>query len=272
MHGEPLLNPHIYEILRLFRAILPKGQLMLTTNSVPLLKDFSNRVTALFEAGLNYLVCDAYGEYRQHVFLLIKEYVHQHPQIRYHDTFTENHWTVFEYHGCKEQAILFQDDLTLHRVTKKNVRKRMHNQAGDIDFYRASKYGFTPVTQPLRKTCVLPYRDFVIHYDGVVSLCCIGGYRRQGVIGKIPEQTPQDVWESEGFNAVRALLKRKARHLIVPCQTCDYFGGFRVGLTKDPFPNETLENLHLLYQLSIKDYQHYVYPKISDSDHHISSA
>lgn len=261
MHGEPLLNPHAVDIIAVFRSALPKAQLMITTNTLPILKDFSAQADALFHAGLNYLVCDAYGEQRERIHHIVKTYASQHPAIPLHDLFEEN-WSVFSYRGYGEQGIVFQDDLAAHQTAQKNVRKRMHNQGGDIDFKRAKKFGITPLDKPLVKMCAIPFRKFVMHFDGTVSICCLGGWRRQGVIGKFPEESPGQIWRSDGFNAVRALLKRKERRSIVPCNVCDHFGGFRVGLTVDPFPGETVKDLQLLYQLHKYRYQKYIYNEV----------
>ena len=60
MRGEPMLHPDVLDIISIFRANLPNGSLMLTTNGDTLRGHMQERVEKLFKVGLNLLLLDTY--------------------------------------------------------------------------------------------------------------------------------------------------------------------------------------------------------------------
>jgi len=65
MHGEPTLHPDVHRIIAQFRKHNPLAQLQLTTNGLKLIKEGSEYVNALFNAGLNFLLVDTYSRVKE---------------------------------------------------------------------------------------------------------------------------------------------------------------------------------------------------------------
>src|SRR3990167_11135185 len=62
MHGEPTMNPNYIDIIKRFRKVLPRSQIMMTSNGGGLLRPpgVVDSLIELFEAGLNIFAFDAY--------------------------------------------------------------------------------------------------------------------------------------------------------------------------------------------------------------------
>lgn len=259
LHGEPLLNPCVVDIISIFRKALPKSYLIITTNTLPILNKFESSVNALFKAGLNCLLCDAYGEFSGQIHTTILKYIQANPSVGYHDVFRENFNIFAGQHILRVQPsslILFQDDLTRH---PKVVTKPLHNQSGDVHPQKGAELGLCLPSSPLKKQCVYPFRQFCIHYDGVVSPCCAGDWMRQGAIGKFPEESLQTIWNGDLLNVTRALLRRGERKYLIPCKTCSYMGGHLQGFLADFFYGEKTSDLVALYGILRKQYRRHSY-------------
>lgn len=249
MRGEPLLHSDLPGIIALFRHNLPKAQLMITTNAIPIINGPPSLISNLFRAGTNYIALDAYEPNRDAII----QYGQQHAReigVPFHDLYAEG-WNVYQYRGHTERAIVLFDDIALNQGTDR--RKKLCNHAGNVDYTKTAKYGITPLPAPLQKVCVNPFRELVIQYDGTVPVCC-HDWLRECLVGVFPQQSLESIWEGDALNSIRSLLKRKARYRIPLCSRCDYDGGFRQGLITDPFPHEEEETLTMLYKATTEPY------------------
>jgi len=104
------------------------------------------------------------------------------------------------------------------------------------------------------KKCVLPFRQFVVHWDGVVDFCC-NDFGRDLVIGDIRKRTVEDMWWGKEMTAIRAMLRHGDRRF-APCYRCNYFGGMRQGCLP-PIPPATPEQKRLLKRMLAKSKKHY---------------
>jgi len=219
LRGEPTINPKCIEIIKIFRENFPKSQLMITTNGDIIQKNF-DMINNLFDNGLNTLLVDAYERYEWWKDQL------SNLSFDFFD-FYEDKPIVYGYVGYKEKRIILMDSII--KKSRQTIIRRLNNQGGSVNY---PELGITPLTYPLMRRCSNPFRELVIFNDGSVPICCMGGYKNEFIVGKTPEQSLKDIWNSDLYNAVRKLLYHKQR-VFLPCLRCDY-KGYRIGLLKEP--------------------------------------
>lgn len=218
LRGEPTLNPNCVKIISFFREYFPKSQLTITTNGDVIKKDF-RLIDQLFDNGLNLLMVDTYEKYDWWLDNL--------KQMKYQlYDFYDDKPTVYGYKGFLHQEIVLADDLT--KKSGKNMRKKLNNQAGNVN---CPELGIVPLKYPLVRRCSNPFRELVIFYDGKVPICCMD-YKNEFIVGKTPELSLKEIWNSTLYDSVRQLLYNKQRNF-APCNKCDY-KGYRVGLINEP--------------------------------------
>src|SRR3990167_3390444 len=72
-HGEPSLNQEMLEIMRMFRAKLPNQYMIMESNGAGFLRDPTESIDSLIDAGLNVLAFDNY-EYVRTVPKILEKY------------------------------------------------------------------------------------------------------------------------------------------------------------------------------------------------------
>ena len=187
--GEPLADPRIVEIVKLFCEKCPEASTRILTNAILLNKKLLLR---LMDAGLTDLKCNAYKDGKSLIKPLkkiIEEDVPEHPGKVVHIQLRE------------KDAVLL-------------------SRGGDAPNKRIA-----PKDNPnLRRFCDLPFKQLVILVDGSVPLCCNDVFNRY-MVGDIKEQTLLDVWvKSEELRLAREKLLNSDRRFTGVCARCDYHG------------------------------------------------
>lgn len=219
MHGEPLMNPNYERIFAIFRCLLPKANMMVTTNGVRFLKKMQTALERVFAAGIDYVVLDTYYPERD----LLRAEAAKLTGITVRDFYDElapQGWSPWANHRRKVQRfVCLMDDIGARNG--EHAARKLHNHAGGNPQL--------PVpTEPLAKTCTKPFREMSICWNGEVRLCCedwVGDY----VCGNGAEQTLAEIWASPQFEAARTMLQNKRRDFGA-CKLCDASSGMRVGL------------------------------------------
>lgn len=242
--GEPTLNPKFFEIVETLRTGVPQIQIMVQTNAENWQADAAAWMAEFFARGANVLVLNCYKKG------LYEFYTEQLKDSPYEvvDFYFNNpqRLSMYHYGSPKLQRVFICQDLGL-MTTEGEVRKRkvtqrnFNNQGGSTTDYAMRRAGLEPLAAPLVKKCSRPFREMVISYDGSVPLCCYDWLDRL-TLGKFPEQSLKEIWEGRLAQVVRQLLYKKQRDFM-PCQTCSYNGGFRLGFLKDPKLGESVESL-----------------------------
>lgn len=225
MHGEPTLNPRLPEILGAFRQQLPRLQLMLTTNGVPLQQHpdgFDAIVDRLFAAGLNILTLDNYRGLR--VAPLARAYAAARgiPQYEYPDEKPGNPH-VRRQPGSR--VITVVRDIS---EAREGNHAHLSNHAGAGAALNERAQG---------KRCALPFRELSIRWDGSIALCC-NDWRGIFKVGNALHQPLEAIWHSPAMYAARKHLLRGER-TFGPCRGCDHTS-FRPGLLPDKRGQRTL--------------------------------
>jgi MoaA/NifB/PqqE/SkfB family radical SAM enzyme len=278
-HGEPTLHHDFQGILQAIR-LDPKAHIQLQTNGSQI-EDwpmFEKFVKASFRNGLNLLAINAYKRWggkpqdgyekksRYQMFMAYaKQYAELHTIDRVIDHYYDNpdHMSIYRRYPVKMHQIFVLDDLgevntKKRKETGRPVSKDINNEAGNSPEKTLHKLlGIEPMTEPLEKKCTRPFRELNMGYNGVVPVCCYD-WSTQLPVGKFPDSSLQDIWESIQMNAIRELLIRKNRHM-TPCSKCSYAGGWRQGLLKAPGLKESDEELQEVVTEHMKTMRQYVF-------------
>jgi len=239
LQGEPLLNPNAKEIIKTFRTNYSRSQLLISTNGDPLIHNGIvdiDYIKTLFNNGLNYLLWNNYDK----DLSWFKDKFEFTP-------FEE--FNVYQYRGNKDHKIVVMDNHS--EEAWKNRRRFLNNQAGFVKPEYAKELGIPIITEPLKKRCSNVARELVIKADGSVPACCMM-WKPDLIVGKFPEQSLEQIWNSQKFQYIRQLLYNKNR-ILSPCNKCSY-SGFKCGLLKDPGIKKSVTEL-VDYVISEHPYQ-----------------
>jgi radical SAM protein with 4Fe4S-binding SPASM domain len=79
--------------------------------------------------------------------------------------------------------------------------------------------------EPLRKSCIRPFHQLYVHYNGDVVLCCCD-WKGEVVFGNLMRAGLPEVYSSPIATRYRENLAQKNRKMKL-CEVCDYRGDFR---------------------------------------------
>jgi MoaA/NifB/PqqE/SkfB family radical SAM enzyme len=276
-HGEPTLHSDFQGILQAIR-LDPKAHIQLQTNGSMIedWKTFKTFTKDSFRNGLNLLAINAYKRWggkpqpehksRYEMFMAYaKQYAKEFPVDRVIDHYYDNpdHMSIYRRYPVKLHQIFVLDDLGEVNTKKREetgrpVSKDINNEAGNSPEKALHKLlGIEPMTEPLEKKCTRPFRELNMGYNGVVPVCCYD-WSTQLPVGKFPDSSLREIWESVQLNAIRELLIRKNRNM-TPCSGCSYAGGWRQGLLKAPGLKQSDEELQQVVADHMRTHRQYVF-------------
>ena len=145
--GEPTLHPHFIELCRMGRRIAPNLTLLLYTNGTQIL----NRALSyreLFEAGLDAVFVDVYGDRERHIEL-VKESGYQWWEEGRRPKGMKN---LFEQKHGQGHFVQIGRNPAEWLPMKAN-RGSLMTFCNDLDWEAAGKLGITPVVYPPHRRC-----------------------------------------------------------------------------------------------------------------------
>ena len=213
MHGEPSVNPKLFDIVAAFREELPKAYLLLETNGSGLLDNPVGFTWDMKSAGLNCLAVDEYAgcSWAKDFF----------------DELESNGMKYYDYPKDKEgNPHQRKTGFCVTRVRPitaalGGTHATLNNHCGcgaPLDFSMAGK------------RCAKPFREMSIRWDGGISICC-NDWRGIIKAGSAQEGLDQ-VWNGPVFQASRRILLEGKRDKIKICHGCNA-SSYRPGLLPD---------------------------------------
>jgi radical SAM protein with 4Fe4S-binding SPASM domain len=224
MHGEPSLNPNVVDIVHAFRQVLPKNQLMMTSNGGGFVgRAGKQKLNDVFEFGLNVLALDNYESAN-----LVPKII---SKIGENDIFD-----IYHYPQQKEasphkrwprntRALIIVKDIS---VAEEGTHATLNNHCG---------CGAPVNSNGTGKRCAKPFREVSVRWNGKIAICC-NDWRGHYKCGDILETSIDKIWQDKPFQVARKFLYHGMR-TINPCEGCDATS-YRVGLLPDKLGKETL--------------------------------
>lgn len=237
-HGEPTLHPQIVEMIALAREYMPKSSLQIQSNGDYMykqggLKAVVKQASSMFKAGLNIFVLNAYDHKMYDTFNLrldeVKDLLPKDVEVInfYHN----NPKNVSMYHKTNKKYFLLLDDLLrMSKDKDSRTEKSLVNQAGGVlNSVVESLKMEVPPKGGYTKTCSRPHREMCVGWDGSVAMCCYD-WSNSIVLGKFPEMSTEEIWNSKTAHALRYLVSSKVQYRnFSHCDVCSYKGGWRLG-------------------------------------------
>jgi MoaA/NifB/PqqE/SkfB family radical SAM enzyme len=209
LQGEPLLDKRLAQLVAMASQTLPNARLLIQTNGDFLTAD---KGLALFEAGLHKLIINCYDDQEDRVSQLreiVKKMVEKMPDLEYRKGYFKRMLRL-ERTGPISREIYIEDKASW----KIDIQD---NWAGNVP-------GIPPLEQPLKKSCVRPFSQLYVHYNGNVILCCCD-WKGEVVFGNINEASLIEVFTSEIASRYRENLAKKNRRMKL-CELCDFPGNY----------------------------------------------
>ena len=203
-NNEPLLDPRLAEIVKLFRDACPDSDIRVLTNGTYASLD---RVKILFEAGLSTLVINNYTDGSRFI-VPVRSLIRAGDQLLPFDI----------------------------RISIRNRDEVLTTRAG----HAPNK--LIPASAP-HGFCALPFTDIYVSYTGKVNLCSFDAYG-DVTIGDVKDEPILEIWRSELLGSYRSSLLRSVRGGLTLCENCDYDGFRAPRLLGDsPITRDNFENL-----------------------------
>jgi len=78
----------------------------------------------------------------------------------------------------------------------------------------------TKVKYYSNKACISPFSTMILHVDGTAPLCGCD-YSVKHLLGKFPQESIKEIWNSDGFEKIRFAHENSNRNEIELCQGCN---------------------------------------------------
>ena len=190
-NNEPLLDKRLSEFLRIINQRIPKARTAIWTNGILLNKKI---LEEFHSNGLRELVIDDYSDdcrISSHIEALVNEI---------------------------DNTCIAMDMDVLVWTRKKNVV--LINRGGNSPNKENESYSDIDRRLVKCRWCSLPFHQFVVHPDGLVSICC-SDVLGEHIVGDLNSESVIDIWNGEKFKFVRNELNANGRRNIIPCNRCD---------------------------------------------------
>lgn len=232
MRGEPSMNPSFVSLVKIFRDILPKSQLMMTSNGSGFIP--AGRIQSVFDAGLDILALDKYEG------------------VDFVDRALANNNCPVEIYRYPEQP-----EGNPHRRVKNKFLTIIHDIATADKGTHANLINHCGAAAPLTNThvdkrCAKPFRELVIHWNGGVPVCC-NDWRGVVNCGNVNKTDLEQIWWGKPLQLVRRMLLTAGRQA-PPCLGCNATS-YRVGLLPDKYGKVKLDPLTIEEQTWLNNQQ-----------------
>ncbi len=248
IYGEPFMNPHFSEMLKIAKRA-EIAERIETTSNVSLLTEELCR--NLVRNGLDYLRVSIYSAIPEKhseitnsnvpmqriydnlkMLKRIKEEMHSEKPflaIKMLDTFSDEN-KIFEevYRDIADELYLDQPHNWVQPAEDTFIDKLYENQA------------FPTVSREPRIACTMPFTTLAVRSNGDVSPCCVDWYGGTN-IGNVYSESLKEIWEGDKLYNMRVLQLTNRKQENISCRNCEvYLNSYYSRDNIDGFPVEKL--------------------------------
>jgi radical SAM protein with 4Fe4S-binding SPASM domain len=254
LYGEPFINPHFCEMLKIARHSAIAERIETTTNASLLTPEICEK---LIEYGLDYMRVSVYSAYQERHERITKSNL---GIMRIHD----NLETLMRCKGRKNSDAPFVSVKMLDAYNEENASfLEMYGDVSD-EAYLDKPHGWLPykdknyvkdlygndsekahqdmaANRSARKVCTLPFFTLAVRSNGDVSPCCIdwlGGTN----LGSIGQYTLRELWNGEKMYEFRKMQLERRQAQNESCRSCEfYLSDYYTRDNIDDFPVDKLK-------------------------------
>ena len=209
--GEPLMNPHLFEMVAYAKQKGIKDVAFLTNVE----KFDDEKIKSLMSSGVDWISCSVDGLYEVY------------NKIRYPAKFEEIVEKVRKIKIAREQLSLpiplirVQTIFSAIRNDPSGFKKFWAPYADRINFIadQIRQLHNKDIPIDVDYICQSPWQRICIDYEGRVAQCH-ADYLEENILGDVKTQSIYEIWHGEAFKNVRLLQKTKQLHKLKPCRTC----------------------------------------------------
>lgn len=209
IYNEPLLDKRLVSIVQMVREYLPKSCIMIASNTD--LLHSPEQIDELYSAGLNQLQLNIYSNMTRY-----REVQHMVDNLK--TPAVEGN--IYENSGSRKKLYRIERkfDKAITPESPKIGKFELNNRSGNVP-------DLPSITEPLKATCVRPFRYMQVNWKGDVILCC-NDYHGEVVVGNVEDKTVDDIWfNSPDLTLYRTELLAKNRSNLKLCSPCSFKGG-----------------------------------------------
>lgn len=223
--GEPLLHKDMPQMIKYAKESNVAEEVIIFSNGSLLTQEISNQLIA---AGLDKIQFSIEGTSNEKYKEITKVNVD-------YDKLVQNIAYFFRHKKqCKVFAKILDTNLSNEEKDKfmqdfKNISDECYIETlldiaphDDIDTSLGNGRTYTQEGKEImeKEVCTSPFYVMLIHWDGSVSPCGCGDWRRKHSIGNIHENSIVEIWHSKKWNDFRKIQLQKKRNIIDICMDC----------------------------------------------------
>jgi len=220
--GEPLLHPHVHEFFSILRSTKNRQNVLWVSNGTTLTQD---HIDALIEYEIDELNLSI-DSLQPELYFQIKGFgldkvlrgierlqeskkrnKSERPRLSVNMVVRKDN-----VHELKTAREFFKKQGIQHTVQKYN------ETFTDIDV-GTTKWTLKEETMPPRYPCAHVFTNFVINYDGSVSLCC-ADWNSDFLVGDLYQKSIYDIWNGEKYRRIRNFHRTSQYDKVAICKSC----------------------------------------------------
>lgn len=234
MHGEPTMNPYLFEIIKTFRKMLPNSYLLMESNGGGLLRDPVRLIEKLFRSGLTTLALDEYQQVKLVEKIFAKLFPDPSPLLGNGNQYFAGA-QVWDYPTFGKGGNPHQRNKKTRLIRVRPIDVSTSGTHSSLNNHGGA--GAPPNNKASGRRCAKPFREISFRWDGGVAVCC-NDWRGELPIGNVNEQSISEIWHSDVFYAARRKLYAGERDFGA-CNGCDAIS-YRTGILPDRLGKEEL--------------------------------
>ncbi len=220
--GEPLLHPQVIEFFSILRSAKNRQNVLWVSNGTTLTQD---HIDALIEYEIDELNLSI-DSLQPEIYFQIKGFGLDKVLRGIERLQESKKRNKSELPRLSVNMVVRKDNvhelITAREYFKKqgiqHTVQRYNETFTDIDL-GTTKWTLKEETMPPRYPCAHVFTNFVINYDGSVSLCC-ADWNSDFLVGDLYQKSIYDIWNGEKYRRIRNFHRTSQYDKVVICRSC----------------------------------------------------
>ncbi len=235
--GEPLLNPHLVDMIQYAKDKDVAEELWLFTNGILLNPKINRR---LIKAGLTLLQVSVYGVSDENYHKNCNRNVNYKRLVENITDLYNNrgscriHIKSLDHNFSPNEKRKFIEDF--EKISDSIFIENLHgwSMSGVKDFTMNTNPTTTPEDLPFipKEVCPYPFFALSVNFNGTVSICCID-WSHSTVVGDLQKQSLYEIWTGKELSKFRVMHLKKERYNNRACKDCYHLSSILDNIDND---------------------------------------